>query len=98
MRLQRQVARLTGLLAGPRPKGVPTDPAALLAGLRDGMVTMDDLERTDADQMSAVAYAAAMLISRLTSASPRMNQAAAPPDRAAVSQHLDPRPPAAAAR
>ena len=64
MGLHRRVARLTGRLPGPRPRGVPTDPAALLAGLRDGTVRMEDLDRTDYDQMNAVAYAAALLIAR----------------------------------
>jgi hypothetical protein len=62
MRLQRRVERLAGRLPGPRPKGVPTDPEALLAGLRDGTVTLDDFDRTDADQVTALAYAAALLI------------------------------------
>jgi len=64
MRLTRRVARLTGRLPGPRAKGVPTDPAALLAGLRDGTVRLEHLDRTDADQVSALAYAAALLIAR----------------------------------
>ncbi|HYH65370.1 MAG TPA: hypothetical protein VD866_11800 [Urbifossiella sp.] len=72
MSLDRRVARLTGRLPGPRPKGVPTDPAALLAGLLAGTVTLDDFDRTDADQVSTVAYAAALLIAGrgLSSASP----------------------------
>jgi len=62
MRLTRRVERLTGRLPGPRPKGVPTDPAALLAGLRDGTVRMENLDRMDYDQMNAVAYVAAVLV------------------------------------
>jgi hypothetical protein len=58
------VARLSGRLPERRPKGVPTDPVVLLTGLRDGTVTLDDLDRTDADQVSAVAYTAALLIAR----------------------------------
>jgi len=64
MRLHRRVAKLAGRLPGPRPKGVPTDPAALLDGMRDGTVTLDDLDRTDADQVSALVDAAAVLIAR----------------------------------
>lgn len=64
MRLHGRVARLAGRLPGPRPKGVPTYPAAPLAGLRDGTVSLADFDRTDADQVSALAYAAALLIAR----------------------------------
>jgi hypothetical protein len=64
MSLHRRVARLTMRLPGPRPKGVQTDPAALLAGLRDGTVRLEDLDWTDYDQSAAVAYVTALLISR----------------------------------
>lgn len=64
MRLQARVSRLTGRLPGPRPRGVPTDPAALLAGLAAGTVRMADFDRADYDQVNAVAYAAALLIAR----------------------------------
>ena len=62
MGLRRRVARPTGRLPGPRPKGVPTDPAVLLADVLAGAVTLDDYDRTDADQVSALAYAAAVLV------------------------------------
>ncbi|QDU21277.1 hypothetical protein [Urbifossiella limnaea] len=62
MTLHGRVARLTRRLPGRRPKGVPTDPAALLAGLAAGTVSMADFDRADADQLNAVAYAAALLI------------------------------------
>jgi len=55
MRLTRRVARLGERLPGPQPRGVPTDPAALLAGLRDGAVRVEDLDRTDYDQLNTVA-------------------------------------------
>ncbi len=53
--LHEWVARLAGRLPGPRPKGVPADPVVLLTGLLAG---------TDADQVTALAYAAALLIAR----------------------------------
>ena len=62
MRLDRRVVNLSRRLPPRRPRGVPTDPAALLAGLRDGTVQLADFDRTDADQVSAVAYAAALLV------------------------------------
>ncbi|QDU23604.1 hypothetical protein [Urbifossiella limnaea] len=65
MTLHGRVARLSRRLPGRRPKGVPTDPAALLTGLRDGTVRMEDFDRTDYDQLNAVAYAAALLIARI---------------------------------
>ncbi len=43
---------------------MPTNLEALLAGLRDGTVSQDDYDRTDADQVSALAVAAALLIAR----------------------------------
>lgn len=51
-------------LPGPRPRGVPTDPLLLLEGLLAGTVALDDYDRTDADQVSALAYATALLITR----------------------------------
>jgi hypothetical protein len=43
---------------------VPTDPAVLLDGLMAETVALDDFDRTVADQVSALAGAAAMLIAR----------------------------------
>jgi len=62
VRLNRRVARLIERLPRLRPKGAPTDPAALLIGLRDGTVRMADFDRTDADQASALTFAAALLV------------------------------------
>lgn len=64
MTLPGREARLNGRLPGRQPRGVPTDPEALLAGLAAGTVRLEDLDRTDADQVSAVADAAALLIAR----------------------------------
>jgi hypothetical protein len=41
---------------------VPTDPAALLEAILTGTVMLDDFNRADADQVSALAVAAAVLI------------------------------------
>jgi len=71
MRLTRRVARLAHGLPARRPRGVPTDPAALLIGLRGGTVRMEDFDRTDYDQVNAVAYAAALLIARQGAGGPR---------------------------
>lgn len=65
MSLQRRLARLTGRLPGPRPAGVPTDPAAMLAGLLAGAVSLDEFDRADADQVSALVVTAATLRSRV---------------------------------
>lgn len=64
MTIRTRLRRMDERLPGPRPRGVPTDPEVLLAGLLAGTVTLDDYDRTDADQVSALAYAAALLIAR----------------------------------
>lgn len=65
MRCRRRLTALGHRLPPARPAGIPTDPAALLAGLAAGTVTMADFDRTDPGQVSALAYAAALAISRL---------------------------------
>ncbi|HEX4611627.1 MAG TPA: hypothetical protein VH092_25755 [Urbifossiella sp.] len=64
MSLNRRVERLVARLPGPGLAGIPTDPAVLLAGLLAGRVRLDDFDRTDADQVSALATAAAILLAR----------------------------------
>jgi hypothetical protein len=61
LKIHRRVARLGERLPGPRLAGVPTDPEVLLATLLAGTVSLDDYDRTDADQVSALIYAAALL-------------------------------------
>ncbi len=65
MSLHRRVVRLAGRLPGPQLAGVPTDPVELLTGLTAGTARLADLDRTDADQVSAVAYVAALLTTRM---------------------------------
>jgi hypothetical protein len=64
MSLHCRVMRLAERLPGPKLAGVPTNPEALLAGLLAGTVSLDDYDCTDADQVSALTYAAALLIAR----------------------------------
>lgn len=64
MDLHRRVAMLSGKLPGPRQKSVPTDPVELLTGLIAGTVRLAEFDPTDADQVSTVAYVAAMLIAQ----------------------------------
>ncbi|HEX4610916.1 MAG TPA: hypothetical protein VH092_22185 [Urbifossiella sp.] len=64
MRLYRRVERLGRRVPGPKSAGIPTDPAVLLAGLLAGRVRLDAFDRTDADQVSALATAAATPPSR----------------------------------
>ncbi|HEX4613880.1 MAG TPA: hypothetical protein VH092_37210 [Urbifossiella sp.] len=64
MRLHRRVERLGRRVPGARTAGVPTNPEELLVGLLAGRVRLDDFDRTDADLVSALATAAAILLAR----------------------------------
>jgi hypothetical protein len=64
MTLSRRAKALAAQLPPRRPRGIPTDPEALLAGLIEGRVDMSDRDPTDFAQTDALADVMALLVAR----------------------------------
>jgi hypothetical protein len=64
MTLSKRAKALAAQLPPRRPRGIPTDPEELLAGLISGRVNMADRDPADFAQSDALADVMALLVAR----------------------------------